>query len=261
MQRSLREALHTVRALAPPAGFAQRTDELGIALEARAVEALGLHLAMLLEANRAFNLTGIDDPTEAWHRLVLDSLSLLPSMGDLAAGSRLLDVGTGGGFPGLVLAVARPDLRVSLLEATGKKVAFLRTCVERLGLASSVCVLHGRAEQLRRGPLGGSFDVVVARALAALPRALEWTVPFAKPGGLVLLVKGARADEELRAARQRLQRSGAGHERTLATPTGRIVVLRRTHAAMASRSLPSASQSNSVSDSGSVSDSDSDSGS
>lgn len=120
---------------------------------------------------------------------------------------RLLDVGSGGGLPGLVIAVERSDIQVELLEAKQKKVEFLRCAIEELGL--KVPVHHGRAEDLRHSNLEGAFDLVTARAVAPLDRLLEWTVPFLRPGGLLFAVKGERWAEELEQAAEAMGRVGA----------------------------------------------------
>ena len=208
--------------LAPPPDFDERVAALGVTLAPDAVAQLGAFLAFLLAMNEHVNLTAITDPNEAWSRHVLDALTLAPLLADLPAGARVLDVGSGGGVPGIPLAIARPDLRVTLLDATEKKVAFLRAVVAELGLAN-VDAVCGRAEEVE---LGAVFDVVVARAVAKLPTLLGWTAPFAKRGGQLLLVKGERAEIELKEATKRLRQLRCEHERTVATPTGRILVLR-----------------------------------
>jgi 16S rRNA (guanine527-N7)-methyltransferase len=125
----------------------------------------------------------------------------------------LLDVGSGGGFPGMVIAIVRPDLDVHLLDATAKKTAFLRAAAAELGVP--VTVHTGRAEELLRSELGGSFDLVTARAVAPLSRLLPWTIPFLRPGGVLCAVKGERWQEELHAVEPLLGRLGV---RVLATP-------------------------------------------
>lgn len=122
----------------------------------------------------------------------------------LPSGPRLLDVGSGGGLPGIVIAIRRPDLEVHLLEATRKKADFLREVGEALGL--TVKVHHGRAEELATGSLGGSFDLVTARAVAPLARLVPWTVPYLRPGGQLHAIKGAQWREELEAASSELSR-------------------------------------------------------
>jgi 16S rRNA (guanine527-N7)-methyltransferase len=125
----------------------------------------------------------------------------------------LLDVGSGGGLPGLVIAIVRPELEVHLLEATGKKVEFLHTAAAELGVP--VTVHHGRAEELARGSLAGSFQAVTARAVAPLTDLVGLTLPFLAPGGAVYAVKGERWREELDAAAPALRAAGGA---VLATP-------------------------------------------
>lgn len=131
---------------------------------------------------------------------------------------RVLDVGSGGGFPGLVLAIVRPELEVHLLDSTRKKASFLEAVAQELRLP--VTVHWGRAEELAKPPLANTFDVVTARALAPLDRLLAWTVPFLRVGGVLYAVKGARWQEELAAASGELRRYGA---RVVATPDDALV--------------------------------------
>lgn len=120
--------------------------------------------------------------------------------------SRLLDIGSGGGLPGIVIAITRPDLEVHLMEATGKKATFLSEVAEQLGLR--VVVHHGRAEELARPPLAGSFDLVTARAVAPLERLVPWAEPYLGPKGQLHAIKGERWGEELDAARPIADRLG-----------------------------------------------------
>jgi 16S rRNA (guanine527-N7)-methyltransferase len=126
---------------------------------------------------------------------------------------RLLDVGSGGGLPGMIVALERPDLEVHLLDSRGKKTDFLRRTADDLHVR--VHVHTGRAEELARGPLRSSFHVVTARAVAPLDRLLGWTLPFLESGGLLYAVKGARWEEELDAATDVLRRLQG---RVVATP-------------------------------------------
>jgi 16S rRNA (guanine527-N7)-methyltransferase len=218
--------LPTAAPLAPPDGFEARLAEIGIHLDPTVLAKLGDYLARLLAMNEQMNLTAIKEPIEAWEKHALDALTLVPLLVELGPGSSLVDVGSGGGLPGIPIAIARPDLRVTLVEATQKKAAFLSAVVAALGLAN-VAVRAERAEQLGAGELRGVFDAVTARAVARLTMLVPLTAPLAKPGGLVLLVKGQRADEELAEAKRTLAEQRTTHEKTVATPTGRIVVLRR----------------------------------
>lgn len=126
---------------------------------------------------------------------------------------RVLDIGSGGGFPGMVLAIVRPELEVHLLDATAKKTAFLSETAADLDV--SVTVHTGRAEQLQRGDLANTFDVVTARAVAPLDRLVGWALPFLRQGGVLYAVKGERWEEELAAASGAMQRYGAS---LVATP-------------------------------------------
>ena len=120
--------------------------------------------------------------------------------------SRLLDIGSGGGLPGIVIAITRPDLELHLMEATGKKATFLSEVAARLELR--VTVHHGRAEELARPPLTGSFDLVTARAVAPLERLVPWAEPYLGPKGQLHAIKGERWGEELDAARPTAERLG-----------------------------------------------------
>lgn len=216
--------LPDVVALAAPVDLAARAAALGVTLASDTVLQLGSYLALLLAMNEAVNLTAITEPAEAWSRHILDALSVLPELASLKEGARVLDVGSGGGVPGIPIAIARPDLRVTMLDATEKKVAFLRAVIERLGLENAEAV-RGRAEELAKPPLAASFDAVTARAVAKISALLPWTAPFAKRGGRLVLIKGERAPIELAEAHKPLRRFRATHERTVTTPTGRVVVL------------------------------------
>lgn len=208
-----------------PADMPERLAALGVTLDDEKLAKIADYLARLIAMNELVNLTAITEPAEVWSRHALDALSLLPALTALPAGARILDVGSGGGVPGLVLAIARPDLLVTLAEATEKKAAFLVAVASALGL-ENVTVVADRAEKLATTDLAKSFDIVTARALGRVGVLLAWTAPFAKVGGRVLLIKGERADEELLEAKKALHRHRCTHTRTVLTPTGRIVVLK-----------------------------------
>ena len=211
--------------LSPPDGFTDRALAVGVTVDAAQIAKLGDYLGRLLAMNELMNLTAISDPADAWEKHGLDSLALVPFLAELPPGGRLVDVGSGGGVPGIPIAILRPDLAITLVEATQKKAHFLEAVVEALGI-DNVEVRAERAEQVIASD-AGEFDVATARAVARLSKLLPFTAPLVEEGGYLLLVKGQRADEELAEAARELRKFRMTHERTVTTPTGRIVVLRR----------------------------------
>jgi 16S rRNA (guanine527-N7)-methyltransferase len=213
--------------LEPPPNFATLLKDYGIHANEDTIAKIGDYLARLLAMNEQMNLTAIENPNAAWERHVFDALTLLPLLEEVGAGGRVADIGSGGGLPGIPIAIARPDLQVTLVEATQKKAAFLSAIATALGL-SGVIVQAERAEKLATGPLRGTFDVVTARAVARLSQLIPITAPFVKPGGRLLLIKGQKANEELAEAARVLVKQRTKHIKTIATPTGKIVVLAKT---------------------------------
>lgn len=160
----------------------------------------------LLDWNTRLNLTAITDPEEVLLKHILDSLSLLEVYH--AHQARVLDIGSGAGFPGLPLAIARPDWEIVLLEGTGKKVHFQQHIIQLLALPN-VEALHGRAEELaHRAEYRACFDLITARAVAALPRLLEYAAPFVRPGGQILLHRKGDLPEELAEGKRAAQMLG-----------------------------------------------------
>ena len=150
----------------------------------------------MLEVNAHTNLTAITD----WEEIIVKHLAdCCLAFSYIPEDARVLDVGCGGGFPCLPMAIARPDLTVVGLDSTGKKVDYVNESAKLLGLTnlSTVC---GRAEDLANTDLRESFDVVTARAVAALPVLCELCAPFVKVGGIFCALKGAKADEEVAAS-------------------------------------------------------------
>lgn len=145
--------------------------------------------------NAHTNLTAITDAEAVMVRHFLDSLTLLRGI-PFPPGARLVDVGTGAGFPGLPLKLVQPDLELALLEATGKKVAFLEHIISVCGL-QGVTTVKARAEDAAHDPVHRAhYDIVVARAVARLPSLLEYLLPFAKVGGVCVAMKGRTAQTE-----------------------------------------------------------------
>ena len=162
---------------------------LGIALPEAAQLKLLAFRDLLLKWNRTYNLTALRDPQQAISHHLLDALAILPYVG---AGP-LLDVGSGGGFPGIPLAIARPDLSVTLVDAVQKKATFLQQVAIELEL-KSVAVHHARVEEMR-----GQYAQISSRAFAELARFVSLTRHLLAPGGRWLAMKGTRPDDELKA--------------------------------------------------------------
>jgi 16S rRNA (guanine(527)-N(7))-methyltransferase RsmG len=159
----------------------------------------------LSKANEKTNLTRIEGKENTAHMHFLDSLSPL-FLFTLGEGTRCLDIGAGAGFPSVPLAIARPDLDITLIDAVGKKVAFLNTLTD---IAPGIAPLHSRAEELARmAEYRESFDFVFARAVASLDILCEYALPFVKPGGAFIAWKGPAALEELGAAKKAINALG-----------------------------------------------------
>ncbi|MFG0274401.1 MAG: 16S rRNA (guanine(527)-N(7))-methyltransferase RsmG, partial [Phycisphaerales bacterium] len=219
----------TLAPIEPTPEFLAAAEEYGIAFEPGDLERLGRYLALLLDANTRMNLTAIRDPGEAWLRHIFDSLTLLPMLAELPAGARVADVGSGGGAPGIPLAIVLPDLRFTLIEATGKKADFLRAAADSIGLAN-LEVVADRAESVGQSALRAQFDAVTARAVGPIRVLAELVIPLATVGGLALLIKGQKAEEELADAKRALHSLHATVAGVVPTPTGRIVALEKPRA-------------------------------
>jgi 16S rRNA (guanine527-N7)-methyltransferase len=160
-----------------------------LALDPALAMPLLAYLALLDRWNRTYNLTAIRDPREMVGKHLLDSLAMHPYIG---AGN-LADLGAGAGLPGIPLAIAKPGLRLTLVESNGKKARFLREAVRTLGLANAR-VAESRAEALDEP---GAYDAITARALATLPLIIALGGHLLKPGGRLLAMKGAVPDDEI----------------------------------------------------------------
>lgn len=229
--------------LVAPPGFVDDARAVGVEFDPGDLEKLGSYLALLIQANETMNLTAVTEPAAMWRRHILDSLTVLQTLADLPERARVIDVGSGGGLPGIPLAVCLPGLRFTLLEATAKKAAFLTRVAELLDL-KNVRVVNARAERAahdrgtplsRRdaaaaGEVAGhreAYDVVIARAVGRLSVLLELTAGFCRIGGRMSLIKGEKAPEEVAEAKGAFHQLKVAYVDTLETPTGRIVVVEK----------------------------------
>lgn len=210
------------------------------------IDQLTCHWELVEQANSSFNLTAIA-AEEAAQKHYTDCLLALPALQKIAPlnsgvsaaeAKQMIDIGSGAGFPGLVLAVARPDLQVTLLEATGKKADFLQQAAHSLHL-QNVCVCNSRAEEAGRSALRESFAIATARAVAALSTLLEYAFPLLRVGGYLLALKGANWQEELQDAENAftLLHAELEHSLEVSLPNGdaRALLLIRKNAATADK--------------------------
>ena len=182
---------------------------LGIVLTGQMLDLLDKYAEILVEYNQKVNLTAITDPEGIEDKHFADSL-LLANLPETAG--KLVDVGTGAGFPGVVAKIYKPELELTLMEPTGKRVDFLKYVCGELGL-SGVEFAKERAEEAARKVWREGFDVATARGVAALPILSEYCLPLVKVGGVFLAMKGPGAAEELAessAALKKLGGKGAG---------------------------------------------------
>ncbi|RKY13354.1 MAG: 16S rRNA (guanine(527)-N(7))-methyltransferase RsmG [Planctomycetota bacterium] len=182
-------------------------------------ETLDRFSELLIAENQKYNLTRIDSPEQVWVRHFLDSLAGLSVLDELSKKTgkplKILDIGSGAGFPGLVLAIVRPVWQVTSLEATEKKVKFQKMVCDTLGLKNTT-TLNGRAEAVaHHAAYRQRFDVVTARALAPMPVLAELSLGFVKIGGLGLYWKGPSVKEELQTAQAAIKQMGAKIENSL----------------------------------------------
>jgi len=195
----------------PLAGLPRRTQQLGIDITPEALSKLATLLELLLASNAQLNLTGTRDRESIIQRHFLESLALgaeLERCRLIANGARVLDLGSGAGFPGIPIKVVWPGIDLWLLEATAKKARFIESAATSLRLRGAG-VLTGRAETLAHHPqLRESFDLTLARAVAPLPTLVELALPFLRLGGHLAAMKGSRAGQEIADAAKALELCG-----------------------------------------------------
>ncbi|MEM7344331.1 MAG: 16S rRNA (guanine(527)-N(7))-methyltransferase RsmG [Chloroflexota bacterium] len=212
-----------------------QSEQFGLQLTQSQHDAFNRYQHELVAWNKHTNLTRITDPAEIITKHFLDSFSLYPLLSQLSRPYRLIDVGTGAGFPGLPLKIAHPPIKLTLLESTRKKTDFLQHVVKTLAL-EDVKVVTSRAEEAgQQSDHRALYDVAVARAVASLSVLAEYMLPFVKEGGLVMAQKGQDPTAEIETAQPALAILGAEVDQVLpiAIPgldaERHIVVLRKNH--------------------------------
>ena len=178
----------------------------GIQLDETALERFDRYSSELVRVNEHLNLTAITEPTEVLYKHWLDSMSVLRYTVP-KTGAKCIDVGTGAGFPGAALLIARPDLQMTLLDSTRKKLTFISETLDSIGLSAEV--LHMRAEEAgQTAAYREQFDLVTARAVANLRELCEYCLPFLKVGGTFAAMKSVRSEEEIAEAQKAMQLLG-----------------------------------------------------
>lgn len=181
--------------------------QLGITLTDAQISQLMVYYEMLVEWNGFMNLTAITDFEDVMKKHFTDSMSLIRAY-DLKQKTKLIDVGTGAGFPGLVLKIVFPDLEITLLDSLNKRIQFLNAVIEKLKL-SGVETIHGRAEDsAKRQDLREAFDLVVSRAVSNLSTLSEYCIPFVKVGGYFIPYKSEKISEETKEAKNAIHLLG-----------------------------------------------------
>lgn len=195
--------------------LAQGLKELGVTPPEGAVDKLCQYGQLLLEQNQVMNLTAITEPGQVARLHFLDSAAVLAWPAAALAGSStwlagktLVDVGTGAGFPGMVLKILEPSLSLTLVDSLGKRLVWLETVCKALSLDGVRCI-HARAEELALDPeFRDRFDVSTSRAVAAFPALCELCLPYVKPGGVFLAMKSVESGAEVKSGQNAVHRLG-----------------------------------------------------
>lgn len=176
--------------------FNEGLDDLGISLSEEQMNQFLQYYELLIEKNKVMNLTAITEFDEVVEKHFLDSLAIVKVM-DISKVSKVMDIGSGAGFPGMPLKIAFPHLKITMVDSVNKKVNFINECIDKIGL-HNVEAVHGRVEDLGHdGRYRESADLVVSRAVAALVSLAEYCLPFVRVGGDFVSYKSVKVDEEL----------------------------------------------------------------
>lgn len=190
--------------------FKQKLNEFDIKINDEQIKSFEKYMNLLLEWNEKINLTAITQPEEVKLKHFVDSLTVLKYIND---DDKVIDIGTGAGFPGIPLKIMNKNTKITLLDSLNKRINFLNIVIEKLDL-SNIQAIHGRAEEIARNKLyREKYDVAVSRAVANLSTLTEYMLPFVKIGGKCICMKGANVNEELERAQNAIKELGGEIER------------------------------------------------
>lgn len=190
--------------------FIGKLKEFNIEINEEQIKSFEKYMNLLLEWNEKINLTAITQPDEVKLKHFVDSLTVLKYINN---DDKVIDIGTGAGFPGIPLKIMNENTKITLLDSLNKRINFLNIVIETLNLRN-IQAIHGRAEEIARNKLyREKYDVAVSRAVANLSTLTEYMLPFVKVGGKCICMKGANVNEELERAQNAIKKLGGEIER------------------------------------------------
>ncbi len=184
----------------------EKAEMFHVKLDETSLERFEIYAKLLLEWNEKINLTAITEPEGIVIKHFVDSLTIFYER-DIPEGAKVIDVGTGAGFPGLAMLIARPDLTMTLMDSTNKRLTVISDILEKTGLTANI--VHSRAEEAGKKPrFREQYDISTARAVTNLRDLSEYCLPFVKVGGSFVAMKSAKAEEEIAEAKKAIKLLG-----------------------------------------------------